>query len=170
LLEHFVNVHGIPGLHPGGYRYAGETRYEGRTRSADARAFGARLCLDQPLGGDSAYTVFHAASMPPLLSLLGGRAYRAVLLEAGLVAGRLSLDATALGCGATGLTFYDNLVGRYFRTEAAPLLATAVGIPDTKPAPSGTPGSPVELRGYPQVMARLASRLERGRVDNANLR
>jgi SagB-type dehydrogenase family enzyme len=170
LLEHFVNVHGIPGLDPGGYRYGAGTEYEGRTRSTDARAYGARLCLDQPLGGDSAYTVFHAATMPTLLSQLGGRAYRVVLLEAGLVAGRLSLDAAALGCGATGLTFYDGLVARYFRTEASPLLATAVGMPATEPAPSGTPGSPVELSGYPQVMARLASRLVRGRIGDANLR
>ncbi len=162
LLEHYVNVHGIPGLAPGGYVYRGETRYEGRTQSDDARAYGARLCLDQPLGGDSAYTVFHAAPLDPLVAALGGRAFRAVMLEAGLVAGRLALNATALQGGATGLTFYDGLVGQYFRTRSAPLLATAVGVPDTRPAPSGSPGAPAELHGYPQVMVRLAARFESG--------
>jgi hypothetical protein len=73
----------------------------------------------------------------------------------------LSLNAFAVGAGATGLTFYDELVSRYFRTDASPLLATAVGVPDTLPAPSGTPGSPVELRGYDDVMTRLAYRLRR---------
>jgi SagB-type dehydrogenase family enzyme len=159
LLEHYVNVHGIPGLAPGGYVYGGGTSYEGRTRSDDARAYGARLCLDQPLGGDSAYTVFHAAPLDPLVATLGGRAFRAALLEAGLIAGRLGLNATAVGGGATGLTFYDGLVGRYFRTPASPLLATAVGVPATRPAPSGSPGSPAELHGYSQVMARLTARL-----------
>jgi hypothetical protein len=81
------------------------------------------------------------------------------LLEAGLVSGRLSLNAVAVNGGATGLTFYDGLVARYFRTDASPLLATAVGLPATAPAPSGLPGTPVELRGYDRVMARLSSRL-----------
>jgi SagB-type dehydrogenase family enzyme len=162
LLEHYVNVHDIPGLAPGGYVYRGGTNYEGRTRSDDARAYGARLCLDQPLGGDSAYTVFHAAQLGPLVTALGGRAFRAALLEAGLVAGRLALNATAVHGGVTGLTFYDGLVGRYFRTQASPLLATAVGIPDTEPAPSGLPGAPVELHGYARVMARLEARFQSG--------
>ncbi len=161
-LEHYVNVHAVPGLAPGGYVYQGETRYEGRTRSDDARAYGARLCLNQPLGGDSVYTVFHAAPLDALVAALGGRAYRAAMLEAGLVAGRLALNATAAHGGATGLTFYDGLVGHYFRTQAPPLLATAVGVPDTQPAPSGSPGAPVELRGFSRVMARLAARNQSG--------
>ena len=113
------------------------------------------------MGGDSAYTVFHAAALDPLLDALGGRGYRAAQLEAGIAAGRLALNAVALAGGATGLTFYDGVVSRYFRTRAAPLLATAVGIPDTTPAPSGTPGEPAELRGYGRVMARLAATLHR---------
>jgi hypothetical protein len=84
------------------------------------------------------------------------------MLEAGLVAGRLALNAVAVHGGATGLTFYDGMVGRYFRTDASPLLATAVGVPDTPPAPSGRPGAPVELRGYNRVMARLVARLQPG--------
>src|SRR5207245_11498817 len=120
---------------------------------------GAGLCVVPPLGGDSAYTAFDAVELSPLLRALGARGYRAAQLEAGIVAGRLALNAFALGGGATGLTFYDRLVSRSFRSEAAPLLATAIGVPDTHPAPSGTPGRPAELRGYESVMNRLASRL-----------
>jgi hypothetical protein len=40
------------------------------------------------------------------------------------------------------------------------LLATAVGIPQTRPAPSGAPGQPAELSGYGRVMARLAAGLD----------
>jgi SagB-type dehydrogenase family enzyme len=161
LLEHFVNVHDVADVEPGGYHYTATDGFQGRTRSHDVRAAGAHLCLDQPLGGDSAYTVFHAAALGPLFDTLGGRGYRAAQLEAGIAAGRLALNAVALGHGATGLTFYDGVVARYFRTRSAPLLATAVGIPDTKHAPSGAPGQPAELSGYGRVMARLAAGLDR---------
>jgi SagB-type dehydrogenase family enzyme len=161
LLEHLVSVHEVAEAEPGGYRYTAAGGFEGRTRSDDPRAAGTRLCLDQPLGGDSAYTVFHAAALDSLLDTLGGRGYRAAQLEAGIAAGRLALNAVALGEGATGLTFYDGLVSRYFHTDAAPLLATAVGIPQTRPAPSGTPGHPAELAGYGRVIARLAAGLHR---------
>src|SRR5918994_791937 len=160
-LEHFVSVHDVADAEPGGYRYTTTGGFEGRTRSDNPRAAGAHLCLDQPLGGDSAYTVFHAASLDPLFDALGGRGYRAAQLEAGIVAGRLALNAVALGGGATGLTFYDSLVSQYFHTEAAPLLATAVGIPQTRPAPSGAPGHPAELPGYSRVIARVAAALDR---------
>ena len=161
LVEHLVNVQDVDGAEAGGYRYAASGGFEGRTSIDDARRAGRRLCLDQPLAGDAAYTVFQAARLDPLLEAWGGRPYRVAQLEAGIVAGRLALNAVALGAGATGLTFYDNLVSRYFRTTAAPLLATAVGLPATSPAPSGTPGRPAELRGYGEVMARLAARLRR---------
>ena len=166
LLEHLVSVHDVADAEPGGYRYTPAGGFEGRTRNDDPRAAGTRLCLDQPLGGDSAYTVFHAAALDPLLDTLGGRGYRAAQLEAGIAAGRLALNAVALGHGATGLTFYDSLVSRYFHTEAAPLLATAVGIPQTTPAPSGTPGHPAELPGYGRVMARLAAGLHRAEAGD----
>jgi hypothetical protein len=161
LLEHLVSVHDVTDAEPGGYRYTPAGGFEGRTRSDDPRTAGTRLCLDQPLGGDSAYTVFHAAALDPLLDTLGGRGYRAAQLEAGIAAGRLALNATAVGHGATGLTFYDSLVSGYFHTETAPLLATAVGIPETRPAPNGQPGHPAELPGYGRVMARLAARHHR---------
>lgn len=161
LIEHLVNVHDVEGVEPGGYRYTSDSGFEARVRVADPRAAGAGLCLGQLLGGDSAYTAFHAVELSPLLGALGARGYRAAQLEAGIVAGRLALNAFALGGGATGLTFYDGLVSRYFRSEAAPLLATAIGVPDTHPAPSGTPGRPAHLRGYGNVMNRLASRLTR---------
>jgi hypothetical protein len=93
--------------------------------------------------------VFHAVALAPLLRHLGARGYRAAQLEAGVVSGRLALCAFALGAGATGLTFYDGLVSSHFRTEASPLLATAVGIPAGGPVPSGSPGRPVELHRWP---------------------
>lgn len=147
LLEHLVNVHDVTGTRPGGYRYTAGGGYEALTSTDDnPRQVGSGLCLGQDLGGESAYTVFHATGLDPLMEALGGRGYRAAQLEAGMVAGRLALNSTALGAGATGLTFYDSLVSRYFGTDSSPMLATAVGLPATAPAPSGRPGEPAELR------------------------
>lgn len=162
VLGHLVNVHDVAGTEPGQYRYVAASGLVDHVPSDEPRAASAHLCLDQPLGGDTAYTVFHATNLEDILDRLGGRGYRAAHLEAGIVAGRLALNSVSLGGGATGLTFYDGEVSRYFRTDDAPLLAMAVGIPATVPAPSGTPGAPAELRGYGRVMTRLAATLRRG--------
>jgi len=144
LLEHYVNVHAVDGLRPGAYRWEhGEMAFI--AGDDPPREAGRLLCLDQPLGGDSAYTVFHNVALDPILDVLGARGYRAAQLEAGIVSGRLALSAFALGLGATGLTFIDDLVSRYFQTATAPMLVTSVGVPDTPPAPAGLPGQPVTL-------------------------
>ena len=145
LLEHYVNVHAVDGVRPGAYRWE-QGQMEFITGGESPREIGQLLCLDQPLGGDSAYTVFHNAALGPILDVLGSRGYRAAQLEAGIVSGRLALSAFALGLGATGLTFIDDLVTRYFQTATAPMLVTSVGVPDTPPAPAGRPGEPVTLR------------------------
>jgi SagB-type dehydrogenase family enzyme len=144
LLEHYVNVHAVDGVRPGAYQWEhGEMKF--LAGDEPPREIGRLLCLDQPLGGDSAYTVFHNAELDRILEVLGSRGYRAAQLEAGIVSGRLALSAFALGLGATGLTFIDDLVSRYFHTPTAPMLVTALGVPDTAPAPSGRPGEPVIL-------------------------
>jgi hypothetical protein len=62
------------------------------------------------------------------------------------VHGRLSLAAVAFGAGATGLTFFDGPVSRFFRTDAAPMLVTALGKPAYRSRPGGLPRQPVRLR------------------------
>jgi SagB-type dehydrogenase family enzyme len=145
LLEHLVLVHAVEGVDPGGYRLDGEGLVE--LGVGDLRAVGHHLCLDQRLGGDGALTVFHSAALDGVVGALGDRGYRAALLEAGVVEGRLHLAAAALGLGATGLTYYDEEVSRFFVTELAPLLVTAVGVPAYRARPGGTPRRPVRMRG-----------------------
>ena len=144
LLQHFANIHAVAGVRPGAHSWQGG----GVSLIAgddSPRAASARLCLNQPLGGDSAYTVFHHAHLDPILNTLGSRGYRAAQLEAGIVSGRLALCAFAIGLGATGLTFYDDLVSAHFQTTSAPMLATAIGVSESPPAPSGSPGEPAAL-------------------------
>lgn len=145
LLDHFVNVHSVEGIAPGAYRYM-EAGIELVGRVDSIREKSAALCLGQPLGGDSAYTVFHCAELGPITESLGSRGYRAAQLESGVVSGRLALCAFAVGLGATGLTFFDDLVSHFFATSAQPMLVTSVGVPMGAPAPSGSPGRPVALR------------------------
>ena len=129
-------MHAVQGLPPGAYRWsqgdlqllgAGATR--GRTRS---------LCLGQDLG-DAAATVFHCAQLAPILDALGARGDRAAQLEGGVAAERLQLAASALGLGATGLTFLDDDVSAFFGTRAAPMLTVAVGVPADRARPGRRP-------------------------------
>jgi hypothetical protein len=119
------------------------------------------LCLGQPLGGDSAYTVFESADLDEVLRLLGPRGYRAAHAEAGIVNGRLLPCAHALGHGATGLTFFDEAVRGAFETTASCLLVAAVGAPAYRSRPGGWPRHPVELAGYDALMTRLQAGLRR---------
>jgi SagB-type dehydrogenase family enzyme len=161
LLEHNLSVHGIEGVAPGAYRWRdGDLEV---VRPGQFRPLTQQLCLDQPLGGDSAYTAFHSADLDVVLGALGDRGYRVAQLEAGIASGRLSLAAFALGCGATGLTFFDEPVRRFFATNASCMLVTSVGIPEYRNAPGGGPGAATELRGFGDLMQRLSLQLHRGR-------
>jgi hypothetical protein len=161
LLEHDLAVHGIEGVEPGAYRWRdGELEL---VRPGQFRPLTQQLTLDQPLGGDSAYTAFHSAHLDAVLGALGARGYRVAQLEAGIASGRLSLAAFALGCGATGLTFFDEPVRRFFATSASCMLVTSVGIPEYRNAPGGPPGAATELRGFGDLMQRLSLQLQRGR-------
>jgi hypothetical protein len=53
-------------------------------------------------------------NLATVLDRFGDRGYRAAELEAGVVAGRMYLGAEAHRLGATGLTFYDDDVIRFF--------------------------------------------------------
>ena len=161
LLEHELAVHGIEGVEPGAYRWRdGDLEL---VRPGQFRPVTQQLCLDQPLGGDSAYTAFHSAHLDTMLGALGTRGYRVAQLDAGIASGRLSLAAFALGCGATGLTFFDEPVRRFFATSASCMLVTSVGLPDYRNVPGGRPGAATELMHYGDLMQRLSLQLHRGR-------
>ena len=53
-----------------------------------------------------------------LLEKFGNRGYRAAQLEAGILGGKLYLAAYSLGLGASGLTFFDDEVTKFFSPHA----------------------------------------------------
>ena len=146
LISMVVNVHDVDGFEPGTYRFTPGPGLERQAVAGPPRLLSAELCLGQQRAGDASWTGFHVASAPLPADKVGGRAYRLALLEAGIRAGRLSLAACALGGGATGMTIDDRQVRVAFGLNTLPLLATSVGLRSSPPPPSGTPGSPVEIR------------------------
>lgn len=120
-------VHALEGLDPGAYRLK-DSRIEPLSHG-NFRDDGRFLCLEQPLGGDGAMTCFLMTDLAATTEELGSRGYRAAQLEAGITAGRIYLGAYACNFGATGLTFYDDKVREFFKTEDEPLLVVALGRP-----------------------------------------
>jgi SagB-type dehydrogenase family enzyme len=130
LVDLYVNAHAVEGLAPGAYAYHREPHALELIRGGDVRAESAFLCLDQALGGMSSATVFFLADVAGILARMGNRGYRVANLEAGTLGGRLYLAAYAQRFGATGLTFYDDEVVRFFSPHAAgkdALFVTALG-------------------------------------------
>ena len=115
----YMSVHAVDGLAPGTYVYRREEHALERLEAGDFRRQATFLCLEQPLGGDAAVTLFFLSRLEGVLAEFGERGYRLVNLEAGLAGGRAYLAAYARGFGATGLTFYDDEVVRFFQPRAA---------------------------------------------------
>jgi len=130
LVDLFLVVNAVEGIEPGAYRYwPGEHALE-QVRAGDFRRQAAHLTLEQALGGDAAATVFFLAPLDALLGAYGNRGYRLANLEAGISGGRAYLAAYGQRFGASGLTFYDGEVVRFFAPHSAGLDAifvTALG-------------------------------------------
>jgi SagB-type dehydrogenase family enzyme len=110
----------------GAYRFVPPDRLE-LVRAGDFRGAAGYLALEQAHAARAAATNFLLADLDEALERHGARGYRWALLEAGIRAGRLYLGAYARGLGATGLTFYDDDVSRFFGTSKSPMLCVALG-------------------------------------------
>jgi SagB-type dehydrogenase family enzyme len=115
----YLIVHAVDGLPPGAYAF-----HRGRgvlecLKQGDFRADAGYLGLQQALPADAAVDIFFLADLRPILQRFGNRGYRAVQLEAGILGGKLYLAAYAQRLGATGLTFFDDDVIRFFSPRAA---------------------------------------------------
>ena len=125
----YVIVHAVDGVAPGAYAC-----WPGRglelLRAGEFRREAAYLTLEQALGGDAAATLFFLAPLDAILAAGGERGYRLANLEAGIAGGRAYLAAYGLGFGASGLTFYDADVVRFFSPHAEgrdAIFVTALG-------------------------------------------
>jgi len=118
LVDLYLVLNAVEGLPSGAVRYwpephALEMLSQGRYRSQSGY-----LCLEQGLGADAAAVIYFLSPLDDVLAAYGDRGYRLVNLEAGLVGGRAYLAAYAQGFGASGLTFYDREVVKFFSPSA----------------------------------------------------
>jgi len=130
LVDVFVIVNAVDGVPSGAYRYWRPEHALELIRAGEFRRESAYLCLEQPLGGDAAAVLYFLAPLDALLAAYGDRGYRLANLEAGLIGGHAYLAAYAQRFGASGLTFYDGEVVRFFAPASAGLDAifvTALG-------------------------------------------
>jgi SagB-type dehydrogenase family enzyme len=152
LVDTYLLVHAVDGLPAGAYVHEPSARGLRLLRAGAFREEGAYLCLEQALGGDASAVVFFLADLGRVLDVYGDRGYRAANLAAGLLGGRMYLAAYALGLGASGLTFYDDDVVRFFSPDAASkdaIFVTALG----RSSRAGRPRGLARLEGTPVRLA-----------------
>ncbi|MDP8956814.1 MAG: SagB family peptide dehydrogenase [Actinomycetota bacterium] len=128
LVEPYLIANTVDGLPSGAHVYRDGDFV--LLREGNFRREAGHLCLEQRLGADAAATMFLMTDLDLVLSSAGDRGYRVAQLEGGIVGGRIYLGAYADRFGATGLTFYDDLVTEFFSPDAAGkscVLVVAVG-------------------------------------------
>ena len=130
----YLIVNAVDGLAAGAYTWPADAASPRRIALGDFRRTAAFLDLGQSLAGEAALNVYWLTSLSAVHSHLGERGYRAAQLAAGLAGGRLYLAAYALGLAATGLTFFDAEVSRFFAAaDQEVLFLMAVGHPASRP-------------------------------------
>jgi SagB-type dehydrogenase family enzyme len=128
----YVVAHAVEGLAAGAYFFRRGRPTLELLKEGSFRAEAAYLGLEQELPGDACADIFFLADLRPILERYGNRGYRAVQLEAGVIGGKMYLAAYAQRLGATGLTFFDDDVTRFFSPHAkdkSAMFLLAIGKP-----------------------------------------
>jgi SagB-type dehydrogenase family enzyme len=126
----YLIVNAVEGVNPGAYVFHRDRGVLECLKEGNFRAQAGYLGLEQELPAEAAVDIFFLADLQPILQRFGNRGYRAVQLEAGILSGKLYLAAYAQRLGATGLTFYDDDVTRFFSPHAqrkSAIMLVAIG-------------------------------------------
>ena len=128
----YLIVHSVQGLKPGAYFFVREHNILEILKEGEFRVEAHHLGLEQELPADACVDIFFLADLKRILKRYGNRGYRAVQLEAGAIGGKIYLSAYAQRLGATGLTFFDDDVIKFFSPHAkdkSAILLVAIGKP-----------------------------------------
>jgi hypothetical protein len=131
----YLSVHAVDELDPGAYVLQSIQNTLHLLNKGNFRGDSATICLGQDLGGDSSAAVYFIADLNAVLNHFGNRGYRVVQLEAGIIGGLLYLGAYGQNRGASGLTFFDDMMVDFFKPHADGLDAIFVvvlGVPDKR--------------------------------------
>ncbi|MGH7894878.1 MAG: nitroreductase family protein, partial [Candidatus Binatia bacterium] len=115
----YLIAHAVDDLDPGIYAVASDGTGLEVLRRGDFRRDAGFLGLGQDLPADAAACLYWLVDLAPVFARLGDRGYRVAQLEAAIAGGRTYLAAYAQRLGATGLTFFDDDVTRFFGPHAA---------------------------------------------------
>lgn len=132
LLDAYLVVHSVSGLDSGIYFFSPEEKRLQFIQSGEFRQEVGRLLLEPSLAADGSTSLFLLSDLPPVLRRFGNRGYRLANLEAGIIAGRLSMAAASLGLGTVWTDFLDDDTARFFSPHGAgldPLMALVIGRP-----------------------------------------
>jgi SagB-type dehydrogenase family enzyme len=128
----YLIVHAVQGLKPGAYFFGREQNTLELLKKGEFRTEAHHLGLEQELPADACVDIFFLADLKRILERSGNRGYRAVQLEAGAIGGKIYLAAYAQHLGATGLTFFDDDVIKFFSPHArdkSAIFLLAIGNP-----------------------------------------
>jgi SagB-type dehydrogenase family enzyme len=128
----YLILHSVEGLKPGAYFFGRELNTLELLKEGEFRAEAYRLGLEQELPADACVDIFFLADLNRILERYGNRGYRAIQLEAGAIGGKIYLAAYAQHLGATGLTFFDDDVIKFFSPHAkdkSAIFLLAIGKP-----------------------------------------
>jgi SagB-type dehydrogenase family enzyme len=114
----YLIVNDVEDVPAGAYFYRRDQHALEHLRQGNFRKMAGYLGLEQELPATASVCVFFLADLNWILQRFGNRGYRATQLEAGIIGGKLYLAAYAQRLGATGLTFYDDDVVRFFSPHA----------------------------------------------------
>ena len=114
----YLIVNAVEGLDSGAYAFDRDRGLLECLKQGNFRDQAGFLGLEQQLPADAAVDFFFLTDLRPVFERFGNRGYRAAQLEAGILGGKLYLAAYAQQLGATGLTFYDDEVTRFFSPHA----------------------------------------------------
>jgi SagB-type dehydrogenase family enzyme len=114
----YLIVNAVESLPPGTWFYRGDRTALELLREGEARRDAGWLGLGQEIPADASIDAFVLADLEPILARWGDRGYRVAQLEGGILGGKMYLAAYALRHGASGLTFFDDDVTRFFSPHA----------------------------------------------------
>ena len=115
----YLIVHAVEGLSSGAYVFHRDRRGLELLKEGSFREEAGYLGLEQELPATAAVNVYFLTALASILDRFGNRGYRVAQLDAAIAGGKLYLAAYALRLGATGLTFYDDDVTKFFSPHAA---------------------------------------------------
>ena len=114
----YLIVNAVDDLPSGTYVFRRDQHALALLRRGAFRRDAGYLGLMQEIPADASVDVFFLTDLRSVLDRFGNRGYRAAQLEAGLIGGKLYLAAYAQRLGASGLTFFDDDVTRFFAPHA----------------------------------------------------